>query len=638
MAKRQFKAEPKRLLDLMINSIYTNREIFLRELISNASDAIDKLYYKFLTEGVGGRSRSDFSIRVIPDKAARTLTISDDGIGMTKDELAENLGIIAKSGSEDFKKALDTKEDIDIIGQFGVGFYSAFMVAKNVKVRSLAYGETQAYQWESEGTDGYTISECDKEGNGTEIILTLREDTEAEQYSTYLEEYTLRRLITHYSDYIRYPIIMQVTKRREIPASDEEKEKDDYEPRYESFREDETINSMVPLWKKAKKDITQDEYDHFYEDNFHDYQAPLRVIHTNAEGALNYNALLFIPQEASYDYYTRDFEKGLALYTNGVLIMEKCAEMLPDYFSFVKGLVDSSDLTLNISRETLQHDRQLRAIASHLEKKIKTELKEMLTKDREKYEGFFRSFGRQIKYGLYSDYGIHKDVLSDLVLFESSYEGKPVTFEEYISRMAPDQKYIYYACGENASRIASMPQTEALKAKGYEILYCTQDVDEFALKTIEKVNDKPFRNISEGDLGIELSEEEKEQVKKAGEENSALLKAMKEHLSDKVSDVKISSRLTDHAVCLSTQGGLSIDMEKVLNAMPSSYQKVKAEKVLELNSSHPVFATLKEAFDAGNTDKLDDYTDLLYNQALLIEGLPVEDPSRLSDMICRLMK
>ena len=638
MAKRQFKAEPKRLLDLMINSIYTNREIFLRELISNASDAIDKLYYKFLTEGVGGRSRSDFSIRVIPDKAARTLTISDDGIGMTKDELAENLGIIAKSGSEDFKKALDTKEDIDIIGQFGVGFYSAFMVAKNVKVRSLAYGETQAYQWESEGTDGYTISECDKEGNGTEIILTLREDTEAEQYSTYLEEYTLRRLITHYSDYIRYPIIMQVTKRREIPASDEEKEKDDYEPRYESFREDETINSMVPLWKKAKKDITQDEYDHFYEDNFHDYQAPLRVIHTNAEGALDYNALLFIPQEASYDYYTRDFEKGLALYTNGVLIMEKCAEMLPDYFSFVKGLVDSSDLTLNISRETLQHDRQLRAIASHLEKKIKTELKEMLTKDREKYEGFFRSFGRQIKYGLYSDYGIHKDVLSDLVLFESSYEGKPVTFEEYISRMAPDQKYIYYACGENASRIASMPQTEALKAKGYEILYCTQDVDEFALKTIEKVNDKPFRNISEGDLGIELSEEEKEQVKKAGEENSALLKAMKEHLSDKVSDVKISSRLTDHAVCLSTQGGLSIDMEKVLNAMPSSYQKVKAEKVLELNSSHPVFATLKEAFDAGNTDKLDDYTDLLYNQALLIEGLPVEDPSRLSDMICRLMK
>ncbi|MBR5995992.1 MAG: molecular chaperone HtpG [Eubacteriaceae bacterium] len=638
MAKRQFKAEPKRLLDLMINSIYTNREIFLRELISNASDAIDKLYYKFLTEGVGGKSRSDFSIRVTPDKAARTLTISDDGIGMTKDELAENLGIIAKSGSEDFKKALDTKEDIDIIGQFGVGFYSAFMVAKNVKVRSLAYGETQAYQWESEGTDGYTISECDKEGNGTEIILTLREDTEAEQYSTYLEEYTLRRLITHYSDYIRYPIIMQVTKRREIPASDEEKEKDDYEPRYESFREDETINSMVPLWKKAKKDITQDEYDHFYEDNFHDYQAPLRVIHTNAEGALNYNALLFIPQEASYDYYTRDFEKGLALYTNGVLIMEKCAEMLPDYFSFVKGLVDSSDLTLNISRETLQHDRQLRAIASHLEKKIKTELKEMLTKDREKYEGFFRSFGRQIKYGLYSDYGIHKDVLSDLVLFESSYEGKPVTFEEYISRMAPDQKYIYYACGENASRIASMPQTEALKAKGYEILYCTQDVDEFALKTIEKVNDKPFRNISEGDLGIELSEEEKEQVKKAGEENSDLLKAMKEHLSDKVSDVKISSRLTDHAVCLSTQGGLSIDMEKVLNAMPSSYQKVKAEKVLELNSSHPVFATLKEAFDAGNTDKLDDYTDLLYNQALLIEGLPVEDPSRLSDMICRLMK
>nr|MCR4723644.1 molecular chaperone HtpG [Eubacteriales bacterium] len=520
MAKRQFKAEPKRLLDLMINSIYTNREIFLRELISNASDAIDKLYYKFLTEGVGGKSRSDFSIRVTPDKAARTLTISDDGIGMTKDELAENLGIIAKSGSEDFKKALDTKEDIDIIGQFGVGFYSAFMVAKNVKVRSLAYGETQAYQWESEGTDGYTITECNKEGNGTEIILTLREDTEAEQFSTYLEEYTLRRLITHYSDYIRYPIIMQVTKRKEVPVSDEEKEKDDYEPAYESYQEDETINSMVPLWKKAKKDITQDEYDHFYEDNFHDYQAPLSVIHTNAEGALNYNALLFIPQEASYDYYTRDFEKGLALYTNGVLIMEKCAEMLPDYFSFVKGLVDSSDLTLNISRETLQHDRQLRAIASHLEKKIKTELKEMLTKDREKYEGFFRSFGRQIKYGLYSDYGIHKDVLSDLVLFESSYEGKPVTFEEYISRMAPDQKYIYYACGENASRIASMPQTEALKAKGYEILYCTQDVDEFALKTIERVNDKPFRNISEGDLGIELSEEEKEQVKKAGEENS----------------------------------------------------------------------------------------------------------------------
>lgn len=638
MAKRQFKAEPKRLLDLMINSIYTNREIFLRELISNASDAIDKLYYKFLTEGVGGKSRSDFSIRVTPDKAARTLTISDDGIGMTKDELAENLGIIAKSGSEDFKKALDTKEDIDIIGQFGVGFYSAFMVAKNVKVRSLAYGETQAYQWESEGTDGYTITECNKEGNGTEIILTLREDTEAEQFSTYLEEYTLRRLITHYSDYIRYPIIMQVTKRKEVPVSDEEKEKDDYEPAYESYQEDETINSMVPLWKKAKKDITQDEYDHFYEDNFHDYQAPLSVIHTNAEGALNYNALLFIPQEASYDYYTRDFEKGLALYTNGVLIMEKCAEMLPDYFSFVKGLVDSSDLTLNISRETLQHDRQLRAIASHLEKKIKTELKEMLTKDREKYEGFFRSFGRQIKYGLYSDYGIHKDVLSDLVLFESSYEGKPVTFEEYISRMAPDQKYIYYACGENASRIASMPQTEALKAKGYEILYCTQDVDEFALKTIERVNDKPFRNISEGDLGIELSEEEKEQVKKAGEENSELLKAMKEHLSDKVSDVKISSRLTDHAVCLSTQGGLSIDMEKVLNAMPSSYQKVKAEKVLELNSSHPVFATLKEAFDTGNTDKLDDYTDLLYNQALLIEGLPVEDPSKLSDMICRLMR
>ncbi|NLW71162.1 MAG: molecular chaperone HtpG [Eubacteriaceae bacterium] len=637
--KKEFKAEPKRLLELMINSIYTNKEIFLREIISNASDAIDKLYYKCLTEGISGCNRSDFFIRVKPDKAARTLTISDNGIGMTKEELEENLGVIAKSGSLDFKKDMENKEDIDIIGQFGVGFYSSFMVAKNVKVISRAYGQEEAYIWESEGTEGYSITQGEKQGVGTDIILTLRDNSDEAQYDEYLEEYTLRRLITHYSDYIRYPIIMNTEHHRPIEdiKHDHDETDHDEEPKYETYYEDETINSMVPLWKKPKKDITEEEYNQFYMDKFHDWQAPLKVIHSNIEGTLQYNSLMFIPAEASYDYYTKDYEKGLSLYSGGVLIMEKCPDLLADYFSFVKGLVDTADLSLNISREMLQHDRQLKAIATQIEKKIKSELMDMLKKDRENYEKFFKGFGRQLKYGLYSDYGLHKDLLADLILFTSSFEGKPVSFDEYISRMPSEQKYIYYACGQSESRIAAMPQTEALKEKGFEILYCTQDVDEFALKTIMNYNGKEFRNVAEGDLGIEATEEEKEKNEKAASENKDLLEAIKSALSGKLSDVRISARLKNHAVCFSSEGGISIEMEKVLNTMPNS-PGVSAQKVLELNPNHPVFAALSEDYKQnGEGGKLGNYAKLLYNQALLIEGLPVEDPAEFSDLICKLM-
>ena len=638
MAKKQFKAESKKLLDLMINSIYTNKEIFLRELISNASDAIDKLYYKSLTEGISGMDRSDFHIRVDYDRDARTVTVSDNGIGMTEKELEENLGTIARSGSLDFKKNADEKEDIDIIGQFGVGFYSAFMVSDRIRVVSRAYGADQAYVWESSGADGYTIREAEKEGHGTDIILHIKEDTEDEKYSDYLSEYRLRELIRHYSDYVRYPIIMKVEKHRDVEATEEEKAAEDYEPKHEHYFEDETINSMVPIWKRPRSEVTAEEYNNFYKDRFYDWNDPLKVIHANIEGGLNYNALMFIPSKAPYDYYSRAYEKGLALYSSGVLIMEKCADLLPDYFSFVRGLVDTPDLSLNISREMLQHDRQLKAIAVRIEKKIKSELDSMLNSDREKYEEFYKAFGLQLKYGVYTDYGIHKDVLQDLLMFYSSTEKKPVTFKEYISRMKPDQKNIYYACGESVEKIDSLPQTELLKDRGYEILYCTDDIDEFAMKTIIQVEEKNLVSVNDGDLGIEETEEEKTQREETEKDASALLARMKEILAEKVSDVRLSTKLKSHAVCFSSTGGISMEMEKVLNAIPNG-EKIRAQRVLEINPDHSVFVNMRAIYSADENDsRIGEYTLLLYDMASLIEGMPVDDPVAFSDKICSLMK
>ncbi len=638
MAKKQFKAESKRLLDLMINSIYTNKEIFLRELISNASDAIDKLYYKCLTENISGIDRGDFLIRLTADKNARTLTVADNGIGMSKQDLEDNLGIIAKSGSMNFKKENTEKADIDIIGQFGVGFYSAFMVSKKIEVVSKAYGSEEAWKWESEGCDGYTVTACDKDTNGTQITLTLKDDGDEEKYSQYLEEYELRQLVKHYSDYIRYPIIMNVEKHKLIEATEEEKQTEDYQPQYDNYREDETLNSMVPLWKRAKTDIKPEEYNQFYKDKFFDYTDPMKVIHVNIEGALNYNALMFIPGKAPYNYYTRDYEKGLQLYSSGVLIMEKCADLLPDYFSFVKGLVDTQDLSLNISREMLQHDRQLKAIAVRIEKKIKSELADMLEKDREQYEEFFKNFGLQLKYGLYSDYGTHKEVLQDLIMFVTSNEDKYASFKDYVTRMKPDQKYIYYACGESAEKIAKMPQCETLRERGYEILYCTENVDEFALKTLGQYEEKEFRNVAEDDLGIELSEEEKKKAEDAAKENQPLFDALKNALEGKVKEVRLSQRLKNHAVCFASGDGLSIEMEKVLNQVPNQ-DKIKADKILEINGEHPVFKALQAAYAAAADDeKIGKYARLLYDQALLIEGLPVDDPVEFSNLICELMK
>ena len=630
MATREFKAESKRLLDMMIHSIYTHREIFLRELISNASDAIDKLYYQALTEDISGLSRDDFFIRITPDKDARTLTISDNGVGMNEEELEENLGTIAQSGSLAFKKENDQNEEIDIIGQFGVGFYSAFMVSDKVTVITKPYGSEKAWRWESSGAEGYTIEEAEKASHGTDIILTIKPSTEDENYDEFLEPYRLRELVKKYSDYIRYPIKMQVEHSHLKEGTGTE----DKPAEYETVLEDETLNSMVPIWKKNRSELKPEDYHQFYKEKFFDFQDPLLTIHSSTEGAATYNALLFIPSRPPFDFYTKEFQKGLQLYASGVLIMDKCADLLPDYFSFVRGLVDSQDLSLNISREMLQHDRQLKLIADRLTKKIKGELKSMLEKDREKYETFYKAFGLTLKYGVYSDYGAHKDTLQDLLLFYSSSEKKLVTLAEYKERMKEDQKYIYYACGDTVEKIDRLPQTELLKDHGYEILYLTDDVDEFALKMMRDFDGKEFRSAADKDLGIEETAETEESKARA-EESKELLRFMKDALEGKVKDVRLSTRLKSHPVCLSADGGISLEMEKVLNTMPGD-QKVQAERVLELNADHPVFAKLKELF-ASNPDKVKSYAGLLYNQALLIEGLPIEDPVAFSTAVCDLM-
>ncbi len=630
MALKQFKAESKRLMDLMINSIYTHKEIFLRELISNASDAIDKLYYRTLSEGATGLSRDDFFIRVDLDKDARTIRITDNGVGMTKDELDQNLGVIAKSGSLQFKNESEQKEDVDIIGQFGVGFYSAFMVSDHVTVESRAFGAEESWKWESRGLEGYQIKAGSKEDRGTVITLHLKDDSEDEKYSEFLEQYRITQLIKKYSDYIRYPIRMELQKSRVKEGTTGEGKT----PEYETYYEVETINSMTPIWKKSKSEVKDEELNAFYKDKFLDWQDPLRIIRTSTEGAATYSALLFIPKSAPMDYYTREYEKGLQLYASGVLIMEKCADLLPDCFSFVKGLVDSQDLSLNISREMLQHDRQLKLIAARLEKKIASELSSMLQNDREKYEEFWKSFGLQLKYGIYDNYGEKKDELKDLALFMSSAEKKLVTLKEYVSRMKPEQNVIYYGCGETVERILSLPQAEAIMDKGCELLCLTDNVDEFALRVLEKYEDKEFRNISSDELGLE-TEEEKEKIKEAAEAGKDMLAAMKEALGDKVKDVKVSGKLKTHPVCLSTDGMISTEMEKVLNSMPAQ-EKIKAQRVLELNPGHPIFQKLISLAQS-DPEKLKTYAELLYDQALLIEGISIDDPVAFSQKICDIM-
>ncbi len=633
MAMRQFKAESKKLLDLMINSIYTNREIFLRELISNASDACDKLYFKSLTDTSIGVKKEDLSIHISPDKDTRTLTVSDNGIGMTKEELEKNLGTIARSGSMDFK-AENKNENIDIIGQFGVGFYSAFMVASKVTVISRAQGSDEAWKWESKGVEGYTLTEAEKDAPGTEIIMVLKEDTDGENYSQYLEEYTLVDLIKKYSDYIRYPITMYRQKSRQKPKPEDAGE--DYKPEYETYTELETINSMVPIWKRNKNDVEEKDYNEFYKSRFNDYSDPLRVITSRTEGTATYTALLFIPGRTPYDYYTKEYEKGLALYASGVLIMDKCADLLPDYFSFVKGVVDSEDLSLNISRETLQKDNQLKLMHNSLEKKIKNELHAMLVNDREKYETFWKSFGRQIKFGIYGDYGMHKDLLADLLMFWSAKEQKYVTLDEYIEKMPEDQKCIYFAAGDENDRLAKLPNAQLVLSKGYDLLLCPEDVDEFCLQMMHDYKEKEFKNINSGDLGRE-SEEEKEAAKAAAEENKDLFEDIKTALNGKIKEVKANPTLKDHPVSLSSEGGLSMEMEKVLRKMPNA-EGMESTKVLELNPNHPVFAALKAAKEAGDSDKVTKYAELLYDQALLIEGLPLEDPVAYAQKVCELMK
>ncbi len=632
MAKKQFKAESKRLLDLMINSIYTNKEIFLRELISNASDAVDKLYYN---EGGAGLNREDLSIELAVDADARTLTLTDKGVGMTREELESNLGTIAKSGSLAFKQENEKKEDIDIIGQFGVGFYSAFMVAKKVTVVSRAWGSDEAWCWESAGADGYTVTEADRSSNGTTITLYLKDDSEEESYSDYLEEYKLRSLVRKYSDYIRYPITMLCSRSKMVEGSDKDADGNDKTPEYETVLERETLNSMVPLWKKNKSELTQEDYDRFYSEKFFDYEKPLHTIHSHTEGMVSYHALLYVPGHAPYDYYTKNFEKGLQLYSNGVLIMDKCADLLPDHFSFVKGVVDSPDLSLNISREMLQQDRQLKTIANALEKKIKNELESMLKNDREKYEKFFEAFGLQLKFGLYQSYGMKKDLLQDLLVFYSSSEKKLSTLAEYVGRMKEEQKYIYYACGETTAKLELLPTAELLRDKGYEILYLTDDVDEFLMKMLMKYGEKEFKNVADPDLGLE-TEAEKDEVKAAAETNKDMLSAVKEALDGKVAEVTVTGRLKNHPACLSARGQVSLEMEKVLNAMPNQTEKVTAEKVLELNASHSIFRKMQAAF-ISEPEKLATYAAVLYNQALLIEGLPIDDPVAYANAVCELI-
>ena len=640
MAKKQFKAESKRLLDMMINSIYTHKEIFLRELISNASDAIDKLYFRSLTDDSVKLKKKDFFIRLAADKENRTLTVRDNGIGMTKEELEKNLGTIAKSGSLDFKNENETGGKVDVIGQFGVGFYSAFMVASRVTVRSRAFGAQEAWQLESTGAEGYTIEPCDKEDVGTEVILVVKENEGEEHYDEFLDDWRLAGIVKKYSDYIRYPIKMLREKSRAIEGTDKDEEGHYKAPEYETYTEDETLNSMVPIWKRDKKKVKDEEYAQFYKDKFGDYSDPARVIQSKTEGTATFNALLFIPSRTPYNYYTKEYEKGLQLYSSGVLIMEKCADLLPDYFSFVKGLVDSEDLSLNISREMLQHDSQLKLIKTTLERKIKNELAAWLKNDREKYEEFFRNFGLQLKMGCYASYGMNKELLQDLLLFHSAKENKLVTLREYYEAMPEDQKYIYYAAGESTDRLAKLPAAERVLDKGFDILYLTDDVDEFMLQMLrsygDKEKEKEFRNISADDLGIE-TDAEKEEVKAKNEENKELFEAMKEALDGKVTEVRLSQRLKSHPVCLSSSGPLSIEMEKVLNSMPAQQEKVKSEKVLELNGEHEVFAALKRLFEAGDKEKLAAYSEILYDQALLIEGLALEDPVAYANNVCKLM-
>ena len=630
MAKKQFKTESKRMLDLMINSIYTNKEIFLRELISNASDAIDKLYFKSLTDQSVQMNRDDFKIDVSIDKANRLLKVCDNGIGMTEEELDKNLGTIAKSGSLQFTNENETGEhDVDIIGQFGVGFYAAFMVADRVEVLSRAYGSDKAYKWQSTGADGYTVTEAEKDTVGTEITLHIKESTEEADYDRFLDTYTISSLIKKYSDYIRFPIRMDMERSRLKEGSDSE---------YETYTENVTVNSMIPLWKKNKKDITKEEYEKFYQETFSAYDKPLRVIHQKAEGTTSYQALLYIPEKADYNYYSKNFEKGLALYSSGVKIMDKCADLLPDCFSFVKGVVDSEDLSLNISREMLQQDRQLKVIAHALEKKIKKELEEMLEKERETYEKFWKAFGLQLKFALYSSFGAERDKLQDLLLFTRASDSKLCTLKEYRDAMPESQKYIYYAAGESAQKLALLPQAETVRDKGYDILYLTDDVDEFLMQILHAYDEKEFRSISSDDLGLESDEEKKEITEKA-EANKDLFAAMQKALDGKVSEVVLSSKLKSHPVCLSSKGAFTIEMEKVIDAMPNVQQNApKAQRVLEINGSHPVFNSLTAAFAAGDTKKVENYAKLLYDQALLIEGLSVEDPVAFSNAICELMQ
>lgn len=625
MVKKEFQAESKRLLDLMINSIYTHKEIFLRELISNASDAIDKMYYKALIDDAVKFDKDNYYIKITLDKDNRILRVIDTGIGMTREELEDNLGTIAKSGSFDFKKDNELKDGFEIIGQFGVGFYSAFMVADTVTVLSKAFGSTEAYKWESQGADGYTIEPWEKDTVGTEVILKIKEDTEDEKYSEFLDEYRIKGIIKKYSDFIRYPIKMDVTVRKLKEGS-----KDEYEDRVE----EQVINSMVPIWRKNKNELTDEDYNNFYSEKHYGFDKPVKHIHISADGVVSYKAILFIPERIPFDYYTKEYEKGLELYANGVLIMNKCPELLPDYFSFVKGMVDSEDLSLNISREMLQHDRQLQLIAKNIKTKIKNELLDLQKTDREKYEKFYNSFGRQLKFGVYNEFGSNKEFLQDLLMFYSSKEKKLVTLDEYVSRMPAEQKYIYYATGDSVERIEKLPQAELVAEKGYEILYLTEDIDEFVLKVLMSYKDKEFKSVSGGDLGIEDKADEKE-AEADSEENKKLFEAMKNILAGKVKDVRASKRLRSHPVCLTNEGEISIEMEKVLNSLPSG-GNVKADKVLEINTNHEVFQALKEARDK-DEQALNLYTNLLYNQALLIEGLPVQDPVEFANDICKLM-
>ena len=637
MEKQQFKAESQRLLDLMINSIYTHKEIFLREIISNASDAIDKLAYTALTDDKVGINRDEFTITITRDPENRTLTVSDNGIGMSKEEMIENLGTIAKSGSLGFKQAMEKNEDIDIIGQFGVGFYSAFMVASSITVISKKYGEDKAWKWVSDGADGYTIEETEKDAPGTDVIMTLKADTEDEKYSEYLEEYEIRSLIRKYSDYIRYPIKMEVTKSRPVeePKDENAEGEENKAPKYESYTEMETLNSMVPIWQRDKKDVTEEEYETFYRDKFFDYNKPLRTIHYNVEGNVSFKALLYIPGKAPYDFYTKDYKRGLQLYSSGVLIMDNCEDLLPEHFRFVRGVVDSQDLSLNISREMLQHNRQLTIIARNIEKKIKSELKAMLENDREKYEEFYAAFGRQLKYGTVSDYGAHKEATQDLLLFYSHKQGKLVSLKEYVDAMAEGQEKIYYAPGENKERLSKLPQVETLTKKGYDVLLFTEDVDEFVPQTLMTYMEKPFCNVSTEDLGLQ-TEEEKKQAEEKAEEMKGLLTIVKESLGDRVKEVKLSSELGSHPVCMTPAEGMSFEMEKYMKRANPEFA-FPVGRVLELNPEHEAVQAMQKAMTE-DPEKAKDYAKLLCYQAQLMAELPLDDPYAYTELVCRLMK